>query len=157
MASLAAEAWHGLKGVARPEVLALMREREAAHGEVPRGRDWDSREDWIDADLTVLTAAQGGRKYGIATGYRPNWDIGLRTPSGEVSYADAAVSIDGEPLGPEWGERRIEPGERGSVRLYPLAPEFWYRLLPGQEIRMCEGSRVVGHGVVREVGLAPLF
>jgi hypothetical protein len=89
-----------------------------------------------------LTPPIEGRKTPISSGYRACWDIGA-THDGVRTFNDAPITIE--------YARSIEPGADGTVRLHPLAPEFWTQMRAGHAITMYEGSRVVGHGVVLEV------
>ena len=73
---------------------------------------------WIDARLSVVATADGGRKHGICTGYRACWDNGDTLATGDTHFHDAPVAVDGEEL-ITFGECWVHPGETGQVRLHP--------------------------------------
>ncbi|HEY0250593.1 MAG TPA: hypothetical protein VGC41_03660 [Kofleriaceae bacterium] len=72
----------------------------------------------------------------VATGYRPHWRIGKIETTGTITL-----------------EARVElaPGERGFARLEPIEPAYWTGVRVGDELAMCEGSRVLGYARVVEI------
>lgn len=92
--------------------------------------------------LRVTRTDEGGRRFPVFSGYRPNWDIG-NLHEGQPTFNDAMLSVEQAP--------HLEPGAEGTVRVHPLSPELWAHVVTGQHIKMQEGSRVVGEGVVLEV------
>lgn len=110
-----------------------------------RLRVYEAEHGYVEARLTLLTTAAGGRRSAIASDYRPSWSIGNRTESGEPELNDAPVTLE--------DHRALNPGETGVVRLHPLWPEAWRQLTEGREINMQEGPRVVGHATVLRVAL----
>ena len=99
---------------------------------------------FVEARLTLASQEQG-RSRGISTDYRPDWNIGNRTESGEMEINGAPVTLEDASM--------IDPGETGVVRLHPLLPEIWQQVVVGQRIDMHEGARVIGHAVVLRVTL----
>ena len=94
---------------------------------------------YLRVRLRVLATAEGGRSSPFFHDYRPDWDIGSHEGG-----------LNGAPIWIE-GQASVAPGSEATVRLVPLAPEFWGHVAPGMEIAMHEGPRVVGAGVVIEV------
>ena len=92
----------------------------------------------IEAEITYLPTAEGGRRSPAASGYRPTHDFGLGTLN------DAAH----EYVGCE----AVAPGETARANMWFLAPEYQKgRLSPGFKFTIQEGARIVGHGVVARV------
>jgi len=106
-----------------------------------RWRRVEAERGYLRASLSLASPAEG-RKTPILSAYRACWDIGA-TYEGARTFNDAPITIEDAPS--------IAPGATGTVRLHPLAPEFWTHVRVGQAITMHEGSRVVGHGVVLEI------
>ncbi len=82
--------------------------------------EWRRSEAWngaLRAELCLLPTEEGGRKVPIlpGKGLRPMWDIGRRTPEGELSVSIAFLWVE--------GHTPLEPGECAPVRLIPLTPE----------------------------------
>jgi hypothetical protein len=96
-------------------------------------------------DLALTATEAGGRRGGIEVGYRPTWDNGDRTDDGSVHYHDASIVA--------MAVKRLEPGERTTAEIVPHWPDAWEHVAAGAELRMCEGPRQVGVGVVRSRGL----
>jgi hypothetical protein len=112
--------------------LCRFRRHEAEHG-------------FVEARLTLVKTEDGGRAHGVFLDYRPNWNTGTRTESGENELNGAPITVE--------GATSILPGGTGLVRLHPLRPEAWANVRPGTEIAMQEGSRVVGRAIVLRVAL----
>jgi translation elongation factor EF-Tu-like GTPase len=94
----------------------------------------------IEAEVRFLTTAEGGRMGGIATGYPPNHDMGHpdhRLNSGRHDYP-----------GREW----VNLGETVIANITFVVPHCQHgHLHEGLEFKIQEGSKIVGHGVVRTV------
>jgi hypothetical protein len=101
---------------------------------------------FVEAQLTLSPTSAGGRSTPILTDYRPDWNLGTRTASGEPLLTGATVALE--------DARAIAPGGSGLVRLHPRLPEAWHALQPGAEIAIQEGSRIVGKAIVLHVTLA---
>lgn len=85
-----------------------------------------------EAEIFLLTAAEGGRKNAFGSGYAPQLYFGVVGVTGVLELDTGALS----------------PGDRASVRFRlgrPVAIE------PGMRFAMREGGRTVGAGVVRAV------
>ena len=109
-----------------------------------RGRSGGLRTDlpYIEARLTLHRSADGGRRTGIAPGYRAHWWV--YHLDGECTHNDGPVDlVDVEHLA---------PGETGRVRILPIAPEFWQDLEVGSKLEMWEGG-VVGIATVTSLHL----
>jgi hypothetical protein len=112
-----------------------------AHGQRLRWRGIEAAKGYIRASLTV-SGAPDGRRTPVLVGYRACWDVGGMY-EGVPTLNDAPITIEDAPS--------IAPGSKGTVRLHPLAPEFWTQVRAGQAITMREGERVVGTAIVLEV------
>jgi hypothetical protein len=108
-------------------------------------RIYEAEHGFIEARLTLLPPEDGGRARSVFTDYRPDWNIGNRTDSGEMEINGAPITLEDAPS--------IRPGGTGLVRLHPLLREAWMKLEPGTEIAMHEGARVVGKAIVLRVML----
>ena len=93
-----------------------------------------SREGFVEARLTLISTADGGRSSGVRTNYRPHWRV---RPDLETT---ASLSLEDC----KW----LEPGATALVRLHPIWPEAWTDIQAGSEVLGCEGSRVIGRAVV---------
>lgn len=105
----------------------------------------EAEEGYVEARLTLLDTSQGGRSSPAFIDYRPDWDIGNRTETGDRTINGAAITIEDGPS--------IQPAGTGTVRLHPTCPEAWRHLHVGAEINMHEGSRVLGKAIVLRVSL----
>jgi hypothetical protein len=108
-------------------------------------RRYQTKYGFVEAHLIRCAVGDGGTASTITTGYCPNWNIGRRVESGEVELNSAYISIE---CGPS-----IAAGGTGLVRLHPLKSELWTHVLPGAELIMHEGARVVGKAIVQRVAL----
>lgn len=98
----------------------------------------DERRGFIEARLSLLSAAEGGRGTPVTSGYMPNWWV---PGAPERVLASAAVEL------PEVDE--LMPGATAMARVYPFFPEVWDGVAIGDELDVTEGpSRVVGRAVV---------
>lgn len=88
--------------------------------------------------LDLLASSDGGRQTPIVDGYRPQWNIGALTETGEPMTNDATVRLDAE----------LAPGESADVKLLPHMPRFWAEVAPGDELIAQEGGKIVGRAVV---------
>jgi translation elongation factor EF-Tu-like GTPase len=94
----------------------------------------------IVAEVRFLTTAEGGRNGGIGTGYRPTHDMG---------HPDGILN-DGKHdyLDREW----VELGDVVFANITFLVPDYQFgRLHEGFGFKIQEGSKIVGHGVIRAV------
>lgn len=130
--------WETLAGAA--EQLRMERSATWCHW-----RCSEIRQGVIRADLTLRPAGESRRTtpIGGAGALRPMWDIGHRTPAGELSVNIAALWVEQKPF--------LEPGGRALVRLVPLVASGWRHLEPGQQIDLYEDRSVGGTAVVLEV------
>ena len=92
----------------------------------------------IEAEVTFLPTAEGGRSTPALSGYRPNH---LVLPdyltSGHHEYKD---------------KERVLPGESAITEIWFLSPEQYPKSMRvGKIIRVQEGSRLVGHAKVLNV------
>jgi hypothetical protein len=103
-----------------------------------RWRAYESANGVIRADLGLIAAEDGGRQSAIPGPgvLRAMWDIGHRNGSGEPDLAIARIWVEFAPT--------LEPGQQGSVRLAPLAPQRWRHLSPGDLITMHETAAPIG-------------
>jgi elongation factor Tu len=86
-----------------------------------------------EAELYVLTAAEGGRHTPFATGYTPQFFFGATDVTGSVTVPDDGV---------------VEPGARALVRFELGRPTG---IEPGMRFALREGGRTIGAGVVTVV------
>ena len=96
------------------------------------------REPDIEARVTYISTALGGRSIPAASGYRP---VHLVKPgyltSGHHEYLDKS---------------KVHPGESGVAHIWFLSPEAYpHSLTIGQSINVQEGGRLVGHAVVTKI------
>ena len=112
-----------LRGVGRDEVI---------RGQVAVAPGSVRSHDVGEAEVYLLSAAEGGRHKAFGPGYSPQLFFGVVGVTGELDF-DAEV---------------LHPGERASVRFRlgtPIAVE------PGMRFAMREGGRTIGAGVIRRV------
>jgi elongation factor Tu len=86
-----------------------------------------------DAEIYVLSAAEGGRHTAFQSGYRPQFFFGATDVTGTLELLDVAGA---------------SPGERMRIR-FELDREIG--LEPGMRFAMREGKRTVGAGIVTTV------
>ncbi len=84
-----------------------------------------------DAEIVLLSHAEGGRKTPIGAGYAPVIFFG-------TTSVTATLAIDGT----------MKPGDRGTVR---VALDKAVAMEPGMRFAMREGGRTIGAGVVTRV------
>ena len=92
----------------------------------------------IEAEVTFLPTADGGRSVPAKSGYRPNH---LVLPdyltSGHHEYKD---------------KEQVLPGESAITEIWFLSPDRYPKSMSvGKVIQVQEGSRVVGHAKVLKV------
>jgi hypothetical protein len=98
----------------------------------------------LGLDLRLLATEEGGRSKPITTGnlqYRPNW--GLPGMAGTDQVGAPVLRFGREPLA---------PGETTRAVVIPRAPQsmhLWLEVKVGDELRMFEGPRVCGTGLVK--------
>ncbi|MGW0434976.1 hypothetical protein ACWDV4_20855 [Micromonospora sp. NPDC003197] len=123
-----------LMGRSRTERWCHWRRFEAVHGV-------------LRANLQLVDPdAAGGRRTPISGGghYRPLWDIGDVTATGDPELYVARIWVEDQPI--------LRPGGKGVVRLAPLSPRPWRRLVAGDVIAMHERMPVAGVATVIEAG-----
>jgi elongation factor Tu len=92
----------------------------------------------IEAEVTLLATAEGGRSTPAKSGYRPNH---LVFPdyltSGHHEYKD---------------KEQVLPGEPAITEIWFLTPDQYPKSMRvGKVIRVQEGSRLVGHAKVLKI------
>jgi hypothetical protein len=93
----------------------------------------------VSVRISLKPTREGGRKTGIAAGYRSSW---ICPWDGELHDAPLITVTPPE----------IQPGGEGEGEIVPLVPELWdAQVKPGDELVMSEGPRPVGHAVVVRV------
>jgi translation elongation factor EF-Tu-like GTPase len=93
----------------------------------------------IEAEITFLSTADSGRQTYVLSGYRPSHNFGIPGMLNDAVH---------EYIGPG----KVEPGESALANIWLLTPEYQEgRLYPGFTFTVQEGSRVVGHGVIRRI------
>ena len=92
---------------------------------------WGAEHGYLEAEVTVNQV----RKQPIFTGYRAAWRVD-QVERDLLEVHDAPLLL--------MYRDRIEPGDSGRARLFPVRPELWPVLEPGDEITMHEGVREVG-------------
>ena len=95
---------------------------------------------YIEAELLLLAAEEGGRGTPVRSGYRPNWWLlvdGERVNAGGIV---ALVGLD-----------ELAPGGSSLIRIYPFLPDAWGAVGVGTRLEASEGPRLVGQAVVTKV------
>jgi hypothetical protein len=103
----------------------------------------------IGIDLDLTPTAEGGRQTPLLGGfatenrfeYRPNWGL-----PGWADGEQTAAPVLG------FSRTNIQPGTHTRAILVPLFPEHvpgWLDVQANDVLRMYEGSRICGRGVVR--------
>jgi elongation factor Tu len=97
-----------------------------------------ARQPDIEAEVTFIPTAEGGRSTAAKSGYRP---IHLVLPdyltSGQHEYKD---------------KEQVLPGESAITEIWFLAPEQYPKSMHiGKVIKVQEGSRLVGHAKVLRI------
>lgn len=95
---------------------------------------------FIQADVTLRRAEDGGRRAAIRTGYRPNW--WLPAEAGHIWAGGTVELVHGTELA---------PGEVGAVRIYPFLTDEWAGVAVGSSLELCEGPLLVGKATVTRV------
>jgi translation elongation factor EF-Tu-like GTPase len=100
----------------------------------------------IQAKLYLLTTEEGGRRTGIASGYRP--PIYFDDNDNNHGY-DGVITLE--------NQEQASPGEEFSVRIDFLHPELVSHLLKrGTRFNIREGERVVATGTIIKPLSSPL-
>jgi elongation factor Tu len=86
-----------------------------------------------EAELYVLTAAEGGRHTAFSTGYTPQFFFGATDVTGSLTVPDDGI---------------VEPGARARVAFLLGRPTG---IEPGMRFALREGGRTIGAGVVTTV------
>jgi elongation factor Tu len=84
------------------------------------------------AEIFVLTAAEGGRKKPFGTGYRPQFFFGTADVTGAIEVGE---------------EGQVCPGDRATVRFSLQKP---VGIEAGMRFAIREGGRTIGAGIVTE-------
>lgn len=92
----------------------------------------------VEAIVTFLTTEEGGRHTGARSGYRP---CHLVRPdyltSGQDEYKDKEI---------------VMPGESVMAEIWFITPEVYpHCMTVGDNIRVQEGSRLVGHAKIQRI------
>jgi elongation factor Tu len=91
----------------------------------------------IEAEIRLLTAAEGGKTKPVRSGYRPQFHYGGRDWDAIHEYP---------------GTLEVMPGQRVRALLSFLTPEEHRgHISVGMPFEIREGLRVVGHGTVTKV------
>ena len=98
---------------------------------------WSAYSKDIEAEITYLTAEEGGRKKPAFPGYRPQFFYDGRDWDAIHVYPDVEF---------------VMPGQTARAFLSFLSPECHVgRLYPGKEFLIREGRRTVAKGVVTAI------
>lgn len=93
----------------------------------------------IVAILTYRTKEQGGRSTPVQSGYRPHikFDSIYMMTSGTQFFID---------------KKTVYPGDEFITEIKLLSPQFYaHSLQEGSKFEFCEGSVVIGTGVVKHI------
>jgi hypothetical protein len=94
---------------------------------------------FLEAEITLLAPAEGGRRSAIWSGYRPSFR--LDHVDGEIRGTyDATIWLHGTDS--------LSPGSTARARVYPHLPDSWTDVIAGSRLELCEGARVVGRAIV---------
>ena len=77
-----------------------------------RFRMYEAEHGFVEARLVLTATVDGGRTHPVVTDYRPDWNLGTCTESGEPEINGAPITVEDAPS--------IVPGGAGLVRLHPL-------------------------------------
>jgi len=92
----------------------------------------------IEAEVTYLPTSEGGRTIPARSGYRPNHLVmdGYLT-SGHHEYLD---------------KEEVAPGEMAKAHIWFITPDLYSQSMwIGREIRVQEGSRLVGYAKITQI------
>ena len=117
-------------------------EEQVDWGLEERAAEHERANGYVRASLSLLATEDGGRKGPFASGYRPQWDVGLRE-DGRILFSDAEVQLE--------NDLKLEPGDTTVVRLHPFFPEFWRDVREGSMLGLYEGNRKLGEARVLEL------
>lgn len=91
----------------------------------------------IEAEITFLNTAEGGRRTPALSGYRPQFYYGEQDWDAIHTYPDVEL---------------VYPGQTARVLLTFLSPERQVgRLHPGMRFQCREGQRVIANGVILKI------
>jgi hypothetical protein len=90
--------------------------------------------------LRLRTTNDGGRHHPISNWYRAMWL--LQHSGAPPTYHDGPIYLS--------KERMLFPGDAAEVLIFPLMPELWQDVRPGNDLVMVEGARVIG--IARVIG-----
>jgi translation elongation factor EF-Tu-like GTPase len=90
----------------------------------------------LEADVTYVTTAEGGRKTPAKSGYRPTCDFGVPGVCNDSAHFF---------VGRTW----VAPGESVLTKIHLISPESLKgRLHVGQSFEVKEGARVTARAVI---------
>jgi translation elongation factor EF-Tu-like GTPase len=95
---------------------------------------------YLEAELTLVPAKDGGRTTPIRSGYRPNW--WLLVGGNRLNAGGTVELVEAEELA---------PGGTAAIRIYPFVPETWEPITVGSRLEMNEGPWLVGRAVVSRI------
>jgi len=99
---------------------------------------YSQRQADVEAEVTFLSPEAGGKANGVRSGYCPNHEV-LENylTSGRHEYMD---------------KDEVWPGEAATAHIWFISPEAYPgRLWIGREVRVQEGSRLVGYAKVTKI------
>lgn len=96
----------------------------------------------INVRVRLMTPSQGGRSRSIQSGFKAEWDVG----AGRRTTA---------PLELPPTMRSLAAGDEADVTVFPLEPVAWRNARPGTAVKLLDGNRMIGHGVVQAVRDVP--
>lgn len=95
----------------------------------------------LEAEIHLLSTAEGGRRGVIRSGYRPSLWFGETSPRGEPELHSVLVQLH--------EREELLPGQRSSASIFPLAYETWPQVRPGMRFDLFDGGRSIGTGALR--------
>ena len=112
-------------------LLRGIRRHEVRRGQVIAAPRSITSHDRGEAEIFVLTGAEGGRRKPFGTGYMPQFFFGTTDVTGRIA-------VDGV----------IQPGDRATVR---FELERAVGIEPGMRFALREGGRTIGAGIVTRI------
>ncbi len=94
----------------------------------------------FDAEVYILTKAEGGRHTSIAKGYRPQFYVRTTDVTGEITSFSAGTE-DGDI-------ELVMPGDNVNMKIELMAP---IAIEKGMRLAIREGGRTVGSGLVTNI------
>lgn len=91
----------------------------------------------VEAEITLVPTEQGGRRYPVSTGFRPQFHYDGQDWDAHHEYPDV-----------QW----VYPGQTARVFLQFLSPaSHLNRLSVGMTFQLREGPRTIGHGRITKI------